>query len=160
MEKNIDNDEKAGTASESKVRRCGSVTCTIRGSQISFKAVQNAANFGRNLNYIVDTRVYQKSHRRTKSVSLKRLKTDPELQGNNAQLKDVAIEVDRLPEEPKTEEQKNGLRMPTLDSPKPSDRSPSKSKSKWSVIRSVIRAVSLFRTNEAEPINNNVRLFA
>ena len=128
--------------------RYGSVVCAVNGSQIVFKNADNYEPFRPHVNYVVDTRHYPWANRRAKSTAVKKHPySDTKLQEETkrretALLKDVVVEVDR-------EEKKS---VAAQESPKGT----TKSKSRWSVLRSVLRAVSLFRTNEAVIINNEV----
>lgn len=138
---------KPAGSGQCKVCRHGSLLCMVKGNQITFKDTEKDENFHRNLNYIVDTEKFQRSHRRIRSLEARIGATaaGQTAQQDNVGLNDILIDVDHG-----KEEQKN-VRCLT-ESP----RLTSRNKSRWSVVRTVVHAITLFRTNEAQKINNDV----
>jgi len=135
--------------------RHGSVKYAVRGSQIVFQNTETEFPYEQRINYVVDTEKFYKrgrGYRRSKSANIKVKNSsttnhkeyfEKDFDAEFNILNDVIIEIDReIPEEKKEN---------------PALRSPSK-RSRWTVLRSVIRAVCLFRRNEAEIINNEEEL--
>ena len=129
----------------------GNTAYTVHGSQIVFKNVEDYGPFKPNLNYVVDTRNFSRLSRKVRSLEIRR--TDEtadecykEIQARKGEallLKDIVVEVDR--------EAKEEKKIPAIV-----NQRSSKPISKWSVLRSVVHAVNLFRTSEAQIINNEV----
>ena len=119
----------------------GKINYAIHGSQIIFRDDDSDLPFCSRLNYVVDRDRFLKGVRRVKSLQL------PKSFNNasnpiNAQnlLKNVIIEINKNPKE----ERKRKISSPMTQ----------KARSKWTTLRSVFRAVTLFRTSEAQVINN------
>lgn len=129
---------------DKKVARTKGITCAIYGSQVIIRANDPSFPFCSHLNYVID-RDRCGNNRRAKSLQAKHCSNNGPLSrqidagGGKELLKDVIIEIKKQPQEECKQISPEGRR---------------RSRSRWTTLRSVLRAVALFRTSEAETIKN------
>ncbi len=129
----------------------GSLICRVKGNQLIFREEAEEGKFHPRLHYVIDFKKYLWPNRKARSIEYKkpryRVPEEDEKDESPAVAHNVVLEFD----ETKKEEDKH---------PPPSHiQLQSKSTRRWTLLRSVVKAVALFRRNEVQLINNSVPLF-
>ena len=127
-------------------------TYVVEGSHIVFLTSRQDQEFRPHLNYVVDTERLANRRKKIKSLEARVRREHNlfnELSKDEELLKDIIIEIDHNAVPHEREENKNGAGL---------NSGSLKGKSRWTVLRSVLKAVSLFRRNEVESIHNEQEL--
>ncbi len=148
--------KEAQTEEKKAVSRHG-ILWTKRGSQLVFATETDEPTFQPRLHYVVGARDYFQESRRARSLNVLQAAVGDSRPLAEAQdgdvdiLKDVVIEIE---EETKKVGPGEEEKRPARDTGEKAAKG-----NKWSLLRTVLRAVALFRRNEAESIKDSVRGF-